>query len=267
MPSISLKRFIFLLILGILLQSSLVAQIGIGIQEPDSSAQLDIQSIDKGLLIPRMSASQREAIQAPAEGLMVYDSTYGQFYFFNGSEWVNSIGPSGPEGQEGEQGIPGPAGVMVGTGPFYPGKDTLGGIVYYVYFGDDGQQHGLVVSKTESTAKWQTVPTFINALQSWSGVNNTNLMTGSPAKNYVLSLGEGWYLPSLDELNLLRQNRGLVNKALYAGGHTLLSYVYYWSSSEYNETTAWYVTFTSGFAGYQFGSKTLNNKVRGVKAF
>jgi len=39
---------------------------------PDPSAMLDVQSVNKGMLIPRMSATQRLAIAAPANGLIVY---------------------------------------------------------------------------------------------------------------------------------------------------------------------------------------------------
>src|SRR5690554_6187962 len=35
---------------------------------------------------------------------------------------------------------------------FYLGQDTLGGIVFYIYIGSDGNQHGLIVNKNESTA-------------------------------------------------------------------------------------------------------------------
>ena len=41
---------------------------------PDASAMLDVKSTVKGFLVPRMSTSNRSAIAAPAEGLMVYDT-------------------------------------------------------------------------------------------------------------------------------------------------------------------------------------------------
>ena len=40
---------------------------------PNASAILDIKSITKGLLIPRMTTVQRTAIAAPAKGLIVFD--------------------------------------------------------------------------------------------------------------------------------------------------------------------------------------------------
>jgi len=55
---------------------------------PDSSAMLDVTSTTKGLLLPRMTQTERIAITNPATSLMVYqtNSTSG-FYFYNGSVW------------------------------------------------------------------------------------------------------------------------------------------------------------------------------------
>jgi hypothetical protein len=52
------------------------AQTGIGTTTPNASAKLEIASTDKGLLIPRMTKAQREAItlSAAANGLMVYQT-------------------------------------------------------------------------------------------------------------------------------------------------------------------------------------------------
>ncbi|MBD79574.1 MAG: hypothetical protein CL840_11710 [Crocinitomicaceae bacterium] len=61
---------------------------------PDSSAVLDIVSTDKGVLIPRMTTTQRAAISSPATGLMVYDTTTDSFWYYNGSNWAN-VGSSG----------------------------------------------------------------------------------------------------------------------------------------------------------------------------
>src|SRR5690606_4932793 len=63
---------------------------------------------------------------------------------------------------------------------FYLGQDTLGGIVFYIYIGSDGNQHGLIVNKNESLAQWQSSTTTTNATRSWDGAYNTGLMTNSP---------------------------------------------------------------------------------------
>ena len=88
-----MKRKIYaILSIGLLLGSvSVFAQkdnVGIGTTTPDASAVLDIQSNNKGLLIPRMSLDQRKSVNRPATGLMIYqtDEKAG-FYFYNGDDW------------------------------------------------------------------------------------------------------------------------------------------------------------------------------------
>jgi hypothetical protein len=55
---------------------------------PATSAMLDISSTTSGLLIPRMSSAQRSAIAAPATGLIVFDTSLGIFYYFDGTAWL-----------------------------------------------------------------------------------------------------------------------------------------------------------------------------------
>jgi trimeric autotransporter adhesin len=55
----------------------------------NSSAMLDVKSVTKGFLIPRLTTTQRNAIVAPATGLLVFDTSLNGFYYFNGSVWVN----------------------------------------------------------------------------------------------------------------------------------------------------------------------------------
>ncbi|MEO8149113.1 MAG: T9SS type A sorting domain-containing protein [Bacteroidia bacterium] len=63
---------------------------GIGTASPNTSALLEIKSTTKGLLIPRMTKTQRDAIATPATGLMIYqtNSTPG-FYYYSGTAWGN----------------------------------------------------------------------------------------------------------------------------------------------------------------------------------
>ena len=65
------------------------AQVGIGTTSPDASAELEILSTDKGVLIPRMTQAQRTAIPTPAEGLLVYQTNNSiGFWYFNGAIWT-----------------------------------------------------------------------------------------------------------------------------------------------------------------------------------
>lgn len=61
--------------------------VGIGTAIPHISAQLDIRSTAKGVLIPRLTVTERNAIASPAKGLMVYDSTNQSFFYYNGTAW------------------------------------------------------------------------------------------------------------------------------------------------------------------------------------
>jgi hypothetical protein len=56
---------------------------------PDTKAMLDISSNAKGLLIPRMLQTERDAITAPPQGLMIFNTTSNSFQYNNGSVWLN----------------------------------------------------------------------------------------------------------------------------------------------------------------------------------
>jgi len=69
------------------------AQVGINTDNsaPNASAMLDIKSTVKGLLVPRMTRTQRYTIANPAEGLMVYCTncgTNGSLSIFTNGSWM-----------------------------------------------------------------------------------------------------------------------------------------------------------------------------------
>ena len=154
----------------------------------------------------------------------------------------------------------------IGGFTHYLGEDFNGGIIFYLYKGSDGLEHGLIVSKTESVAQWQASGTLTGANRTEGGAFNTSLMTSSAAATYIATLGAGWYLPSIDELGLLYYNRYSAQKGLRAGAFTLLSRTTsYWSSTEYFAANAFYFNFYEGTAAFYF--KTDSLLVRGVRAF
>lgn len=72
---------------------NITAQVGIGTNNPDNSAALHIEDTARGILIPRMTLTQRQAIQSPAEGLMVYQTTNpAGFWYFSNNQWNNLAG-------------------------------------------------------------------------------------------------------------------------------------------------------------------------------
>jgi hypothetical protein len=61
----------------------------LGATTANASAILDIVSTTKGVLFPRMTTTQKNAISSPAAGLQVYDTTLNQMSYYNGSSWIN----------------------------------------------------------------------------------------------------------------------------------------------------------------------------------
>ncbi len=107
MKKITLLTFVLFSILS-------YAQVGINTNTPDASSALEIESTTGGILIPRLTETQRDAISSPATGLMIYqtDQTTG-FYFYDGTAWTKIdgvAGPQGPQGLQGETGATGPQG-------------------------------------------------------------------------------------------------------------------------------------------------------------
>lgn len=100
-------KSIFTLSIVLLAANISIAQnnVGIGTMAPDASAMLDISSNSKGVLMPRVTAAQRTAIVNPAKGLLVYQTTAPEgFYYNNGTAanpaWIllGATGPQGPSG-------------------------------------------------------------------------------------------------------------------------------------------------------------------------
>jgi hypothetical protein len=62
-------------------------RLGVGTNAPNASAILDLTSTTQGLLLPRMTTTQINAIASPAAGLMVYNITIDHPCFYNGTAW------------------------------------------------------------------------------------------------------------------------------------------------------------------------------------
>lgn len=61
--------------------------VGIGTSTPSASAILDAQSTTKGVRMPNMTTTQKNAIASPAAGLMVFDTTLSKLSVYSGAAW------------------------------------------------------------------------------------------------------------------------------------------------------------------------------------
>jgi len=80
-----MKAKLLSLIFSLALSLTAAAQVGIGTDNPapDPSAMLDIQSLTGGLLLPRMSTADRDAISSPADALVIFNTTSRCFEAYN----------------------------------------------------------------------------------------------------------------------------------------------------------------------------------------
>jgi hypothetical protein len=254
-----MKQF-FSILATLLLTVNTFAQVGIGTANPDASAALDITSTTKGLLIPRMTETQRDAITSAATGLMIYqtDGTAG-FYYYNGSSWFE---------------------VVATTATYSIGDVVNGGVVFWL---DSTGQHGLVAafSDVATDVEWGCNATDLPNVSNVSynggvpaglgaeigdGFNNTNdILTDcptAPAAIAARSLGAQWFLPSAKELNQMFINKTTLEAV---SGFTPFS-SYYWSSTENDGYNAWGQSFGNGSQGTSDKDGTIFS-VRAVRAF
>ena len=68
-------KTIYILLILLLSNVLVYGQVGVGTISPDSSSILHVSSTSKGVLLPRLTTAERNAINNPAEGLMIYNTT------------------------------------------------------------------------------------------------------------------------------------------------------------------------------------------------
>jgi hypothetical protein len=101
-------------------------KVGIGTSSPAATALLDLTSTTLGLLPPRMTSTQRDAISSPATGLTIYNTSTNELEDYNGG-WV-AVG-SGIAATNFAPGSAGSPGLYVtgdsDTGFYSPAANTL----------------------------------------------------------------------------------------------------------------------------------------------
>ena len=221
------------LLAAVLLTATTYAQIGINNENPDASAALDITSTTGGLLPPRMTTTQRDAISA-AKGLVLFNTTTNTLQINEGdattANWLSLTAST--------------CGLSIG--------DTYqGGIIFYL---DASGCHGLIAAPGDQSTgiRWHAGTFGFTQAKGdgiYAGKANTSIIIaaqvaiGDDGDNYAarlcneLIISEGgtaygdWYLPSKYELNLMYENIGPGDE-LGLGNVGNFSSGYYWSSRE-----------------------------------
>jgi uncharacterized protein (TIGR02145 family) len=161
------------------------AQVSIGTSNPDSSALLDIFSNEKGIIISRLSDQQRDSIQNPTTGLIIFNTTSGCYNYRYGDDWMQLCG------------------LLIGrintlnctsathNGILFQGTPASGVNSMVPYTGGNGGPHnGQVVNSTGVTGLTATLTAGIFAVGNGTLTYN---ITGTPASSgttsFALNIG------------------------------------------------------------------------------
>lgn len=239
---------------------------------PAPGAMLDIKSTNAGMLVPRMTAAQRNQITLPPSSLLIYQTDQVPGYYYNAGtpqvpEWRKLVTSNELTGGTG------------GGFTHYIGELAQGGIIVYQWKDAMQAEHGLVASLNDLTGpmgiwvQWSNVSGNAGAWSSYDGQINTTAIISQPGHTasaaalcdaYSHDGFDDWYLPSAFELNLVYQAAFVVNQTL--GGFTdkLQGDPGYWTSTEYFNDTVLYLDFLAGPSSFP---KTNYNCVRAVRKF
>jgi uncharacterized protein (TIGR02145 family) len=169
----------------------LSAQTVIGGENPDSSALLDLQSSQRGFLLPRLTTLKRDSISKPASGLMIWNITTNCLQFNAGT-------PNIPDWRCLTYGPPGPVQSLDCSGIVVNGSlkalTAAGGVSFTIpYIGGDGSNfRGLSINSDSISGLVATLsPGIINSgngLLSFS-ISGTPRDYGTAVFNVVLGGG------------------------------------------------------------------------------
>jgi len=188
--------YLFIFIVAVALGNSVNAQ-GVAINNSGADANvsslLDISSTTQGMLIPRMTMVQRDAIASPADGLIIYqtDNSPG-LYAFDGTNWGLAGSNTATYGEMYESNtlISGGTEITLTTaGTFYPWESAGTGEVNNVTFTDGGSGVADRLTVTETGTYQVTLalsftgdsfiftPFDLSAAVFVNGVQSTKLIT------------------------------------------------------------------------------------------
>ena len=171
-----------------LIPALLSSQVVVGGDIPDPSAALDIRSTEKGVLLPRLTTAERDAVSSPATGLTIFNTSSNCLEANLGTpavpDWVGIKCRTGViSALDCSNAVP--------TGALTPGQAASGVSVSVSYTGGNGGVHnGQTINSTGVTGLTATLSA--GSFVSGSG-NLSYSITGTPAgignASFALNIG------------------------------------------------------------------------------
>jgi|SaaInlV_120m_DNA_3_1039746.scaffolds.fasta_scaffold24400_1 hypothetical protein len=249
------KQQLIFIFLSIFISVSSFAQVLISdkeVKELNSSAILQLDSTEKGFLMPRMTNDKRLAIDTPAPGLQVYvidfEGSRGIVMFYNGKEWkaLTKIisGPSAPIGVQATISN-GEAIVTFGT----PDNDGGSTITQYTATSDPGELsntieategRSITISGLDANTFYTFTVTATNEVDTGLSSESSNVVPG-PEVGDTLFEGKVFYiLTTVDPGYVYGETHGLICAPNDLGG------LYKWSPDGAQQVTGTDYRMASG---------------------
>lgn len=145
----------------------------------------------------------------------------------------------------------------------------MGGFGIKIALHDEANGDGITLTtKANSELKADQdyyIDKYDDAVADIDGARNTNHLRN--ILNPQIKLADDWYIPSLGELFRIFINKKAINAALEFVKGDKLQDRWYWTSTEYSATTAWYLILNVGSAYYWYAKASNTYRVRAVSAF
>ena len=144
----------------------------------------------------------------------------------------------------------------------------MGGFGIKIALHDEANGDGITLTTkkngNEENDKAYYTDKYDDAVADMDGVRNTNHLRNILNPN--IKLADEWYIPSLGELYRIFINKKAINAALEFAKGDKLQDRWYWTSTEYSATGAWYLGLSDGAYGW-YTKASSTGRVRAVSAF